>query len=186
MEESGMRAFIAVDVPEQIKKGIIGTAHLLNESNVRFAKPEQLHITLFFFEKATEEQLGKVKQLMEGLQTVPFDVALEGFGAFTSDHPHVIFVGISDMGALSEIYGALEPGIKQAGIEIEDRKFTPHLTVGRVKNRGRRAELEIKEFIDAHDLDKFGSFKCAEINLIKSTLTGAGPVHETLFTKKLG
>lgn len=180
-----MRAFIAVDVPGEIKKSIIAATHLLEGDYIRPVRPEQMHITLFFFERINDEQAERVKELLDAVDGKGFDLSLDGFGAFTPQRPHIIYVNVSDNGILSEIYESMKEGIRRAGLDVELRPFTPHLTVGRVKRQDRHTAIEIKDFINEHSVDRFGSYRCSEIKLIKSTLTSEGPVHEVLFARKL-
>ena len=181
----GIRAFIAVDVPDEIAARVLETAGELDKKAVRLVAPEQMHITLFFFEQISEEKAKLVADLLDSIAVSPFEVSLEGIGLFTPRNPHIVYVNIKDDGILSEIYDALKDQIKELGLGVEDRAFTPHLTIGRIKTQSDSVQESIRTFAARHSMQQFGKFTCGSIKLYKSTLTSDGPVHEELSVKKL-
>ncbi len=181
--EKQMRAFIAVKIPDGIKDNIAGLASGLEDKNIRLVGKEQFHITLFFFDSISAENILAIGKLLENLEIKSFPISLRGVGVFTPEKPHVLFVEIDDNGMLSSIHDGLKWGIANLGLNIEDRAFAPHLTIARVKDTNEETISKVKKFVDENNGKDFGSFACDCIKLIKSTLTSEGPLYEELFSK---
>ena len=107
-----------------------------------WVKPENLHLTLRFLGEVEEARLPELsKAIASSLQgTSPFPLALGGLGAFPDlRFPRVIWIGVK-RGAeeLSALQARLEEGLQRIGFSPEDRPFSPHLTLGRVRSPKRR------------------------------------------------
>ncbi|MCL5430502.1 MAG: RNA 2',3'-cyclic phosphodiesterase [Candidatus Marsarchaeota archaeon] len=182
----GTRAFISVEIPDEIKEGILKVSKELRNEGIRFVPKSQLHITLYFFESLNDEQIEMVEGVMDDIDIGEFDIALAGFGTFTRDKPRVLFVNAFDNGTMANMYDAMKSGFSDLGIgEPEERAFVPHLTVGRVKIPTYGTKQDIDKFIAKHGKAEFGEFACDSIRLIKSMLASDGPVHEEIYMKTL-
>ncbi len=185
MAQDKIRAFIAIGLPEDIKKRIAVAQSGLESSWITKVKKDQLHITLLFFAGISTENANRIKAEMDSIRDKPFDITVKGTGAFTPKNPRVLFIDI-DAGAakIAAIYSRLRATAQDMGVEVEDREFTPHITVARVKGGERMAMLEAENFLEDNSGKEFGTFQCKEIKFIKSTLTENGPVYETIYTKE--
>ncbi len=142
-----MRAFIALTLPEQVRRSLTALQHQLADAgaDVKWVSPEQLHVTLKFLGEipppapdAVESLLGQV-----AAQTSSFLAAAGPVGAFPSVRaPRVIWVGLTDGREQAiRLAQAIEAaGVSAAGWKKEERPFAAHITLGRVCSpRGRAA-----------------------------------------------
>ena len=119
---------------------------------------------------------------------VEAQIELREIGAFPSlSRPRVIWVGCRDeAGGLWKIFRVLERGLVPLGIEKEKRRFSPHLTVGRIKSKGRDRRLDfLKGELKAHIDFVAGRQRVSGITLFKSQLTPRGAIYTVVCTVKL-
>src|SRR6266481_8399965 len=137
-----MRLFFALPVPTEAKEQLgpsLDAARKTGAEGVSFTRPEQLHFTLAFLgeQPGPEEALAAGEILRE---TPAFELAISGVGAFPNTaRPRVLWLGVS-AGAteLMETAERLRGELRRRGFQIEDRRFQPHLTIGRVRPRGEK------------------------------------------------
>ena len=178
-----MRAFIAVELPPEVKKNIAGLVGDLKriDAPVKWVEPENLHITLKFLGEVEESKIEKLIALVSSAVagTGSFNVKFEGIGKY----PRVIWVG-TGQGAeeLCKIASAVEKNLAKAGYQKEEREFKPHITIGRVKDQsqGEKGVDELKEKIRSLKDPKFGAGMVDRILVMQSTLTPNGPIYEKI------
>ena len=134
-----MRLFFAVRVSDAIKKDIGRAldAFPIRRPPWRWIPPENLHITLKFLGEVDERVLPDLQKVAAGAARCvrPFRIVYGPFGGFPNlSRPRVIFFqGTEGTRELAEIARALESGVEALGIPRENRAFTAHLTVARIK-----------------------------------------------------
>ena len=137
-----MRLFFALPLPAEVKEKLrprLEEARRVSGDGVGFTKLEQLHFTLAFLgeQPGAEEALAAGETLRE---VSGFELVLSGVGAFPSTmRPRVLWIGVT--GGRSELMAAAERlrgSLEQRGLKLEERKFRPHLTLGRVRPQGER------------------------------------------------
>ncbi|MEW6680866.1 MAG: RNA 2',3'-cyclic phosphodiesterase [bacterium] len=176
-----MRLFIAICLDEKIKRGIFEIQKSLRIDSLKpkWVDPEKAHITLKFLGEIEKE---KIKQIIDALKEIPkpkpFIVSLGNIGAFPKkDYPRVIWIGIEKgCDSLSLIANSVETSLEKIGFPKEERPFSAHLTLARIKNPQKTNLLSpylSKRFI----IDEMG---VKEIMLIESKLTPNGPIYTTL------
>jgi 2'-5' RNA ligase len=180
-----IRAFIAVDIPTDIKERIVRAAKELESEGIRVVAAEQMHITLFFLGYIDAAQVEATKGIMSSIGSRRFGVSLHGIGTFAIKRPRVIFANIRD-GAkeLHDIYETVSNGMP-ALMKLEKEEFTPHLTVARLKRFDSATTGRARDFIESYKDMDFGSFECKEIKLKQSVLTNEGAVHSDIHVKEL-
>jgi len=183
-----MRLFIAVELDEAIRKKLAEAQERLRAArcSVKWVKPELMHLTLRFLGEVDE---GRIPQLEEAMASgaagiAPFGVTVAGLGAFPErGAPRVLWVGIRDNGSLATLNSRLETGVRHLGFAPEDRPFSAHLTIGRVKDpRGANA---LRGPLTAAAATDFGSCTITELLLIQSVLSPSGPTYTPLRRQKL-
>ena len=179
-----MRTFIAFDLSEEIKTELERLQKELKttEPDIKWSNPQNIHLTLKFLGEVDEENIKEIKQLLDEVsgKIRPFEITLGKVGAFPSlDRMKVVWVGI-DKGSKNVIETAnlIEDSSEAIGFFKEDRKFSAHLTLGRVKSGKNKVVLKEKILsIEVkplnHTIDK--------IILYKSTLTREGPIYDSLY-----
>jgi 2'-5' RNA ligase len=139
----GVRCFVAVEVDdpgvldalERVQAGLVGSG-----GDLKPVERENIHLTLKFLGDVDEGLLGEVKRVVGGLNFEPFRMNLSETGAFPNlRRPRVIWAGVSQGGdELSAIFRELEAGFVGLGFKREGRRFSPHITIARVRSTGMR------------------------------------------------
>ncbi|MGC8478853.1 MAG: RNA 2',3'-cyclic phosphodiesterase [Candidatus Micrarchaeia archaeon] len=188
-----MRAFIAIDVPNAIKDKAYKVAKEVAEAaKAREVDKEAMHITLHFLGEISESQKGKIESAIDSIEAQRFVIEIKGLGFFGGKVPRVAIAKIFEgRDELKSLYNMLYGPIEKAGVALEKREFSPHLTLARIKTEklGRREIEEIwealKKLESAYKDFEFGSFLCERIVLKKSEFTGKGVIHTVLHEKIL-
>lgn len=188
MSEEAIRTFIAIDFPQEIKKELAVLIQEFQKTGVKatWSKVENLHLTLKFLGETPLDQLEKVKEALNSVagRLQPFQASLRGMGGFPNNRrPRVVWVGVAagekEMVALA---GQVEAALEPLGYEKEEREFTPHLTLGRIKFP--KANRALEEKFSEGEERSFGEWQVEEIELVKSTLHPAGPIYEVIHRAK--
>src|SRR3989304_2268918 len=178
-----MRTFVAIELPPELTSQIDQLQTVLRKTgaDVSWVKSQNVHITLKFLGEVKEEKIEDVYQATElsvkGLRN--FQVNLQGLGGFPNlKRPRVIWIGVEKgKEVLAELYPKVEEQFFKIGFAKENRDFTPHLTIGRVKSPKHLEKLasEInKTTFETED------FEVKEVVVMKSTLFPTGAVYTPL------
>jgi 2'-5' RNA ligase len=184
-----MRLFVAVPFPAEIKKrlGNLIDDWRKNGDKVGWVKKENLHLTLKFLGETALEQLEPLKKaLAENLTgEAPFSFSLCGAGAFPNlNRPRVLWVGVTDgKEKLAQLAQKVEAATAPLGFAPEERGFSAHLTLGRVKDSrlsgGLLGQLRACAF-EAKDVI------VSEVVLFQSELAPGGSIYTPLAGFELG
>ncbi len=184
-----LRCFIAIEIPETIKKSVLDIIDSLRKSgaDVKWVSDENIHITLQFLGETEESLIPDIKgALYKILATYsPFYIKIAKVGCFPSGRrPRVIWVGIEDSQSLINLYKDIASEMVKFGYQKEERGFTPHLTIGRVKSNRNMGELlkRLEEFT----VTDFPAFEVQNIRLMKSELKPSGAKHYCLAEIPIG
>ncbi|MEM2988561.1 MAG: RNA 2',3'-cyclic phosphodiesterase [Candidatus Bathyarchaeia archaeon] len=163
-----MRCFISVDLEDPGFVESVGRVQrdLLEIcKGLKLVEPQNLHITLRFLGEIDEKTADGICKALGGVEFGPFEVELRGLGAFPKDgYANVIWIGIQ--GGRRELEGIardIETRLRVLGIPPDERGFSPHLTIARVKSPGCRAKF--KEFLSGSKELEFGSIPVDSIRL---------------------
>lgn len=182
-----MRTFIAIELPQEIRNSLASLQEQLRSSgaDVKWVAPVNIHLTLKFLGEIDEKKLDEVSKIIDDIakNKTTFAIRITSLGAFPKiNYPRVIWVGI-DKGDMEtkEIANDLEEAIAKIGIPKEDRPFSSHITIGRLRSPQNRERL-VKELNKL--VDDFGKqnleFSVTKITFFKSTLTPKGPIYDIL------
>ena len=134
------RCFIAISLPREILDQIGLYLQELKEISprVRWVKPAAIHITLKFLAEQSEEVVKVVETELTGLGEVspPFELSVVGTGCFPNkNRPRVFWLGLEHdaRNSLFKVHEWIDRHLEPLGFEREKRRFSPHLTLGRVK-----------------------------------------------------
>ncbi len=170
----GGRWFVSVEPPEPVRQDLATIK--TPASGIRWTPPHQFHLTLRFMGEADPDT---VRRLAEGLATVrvePFIIATAGVGRFPAKgHARVLWAGFgSGHPRLFQLHRKIEEAVVAAGIEPDDRRFHPHVTLGRC---GRATPGAVKEFLKTHRDHAGVPFRVETFSLFVSHLTPEGAEH---------
>ena len=184
-----IRAFIAVDLSESIRSGVAKLIKAVEPhvDDTKWVSPENLHVTLKFLGDVPLNELpALIKAVQKGTENVEaFDLEFLGCGAFPDLlSPKTIWLGC-DRGAdeLTILASRIEDELFRLGYPKESRRFSPHLTIGRLKKGG--AARSLAEFFDVYKEKPFGSCGVDEVVIYSSELTRQGPKYDALATVPL-
>lgn len=180
---SSVRAFLAIPLPWQLQESIrvIQTELQAGIAEARWTRPENLHLTLHFFAKIEQETLEKLKVSVlsiKGFQR-PFQVEVKGLGVFPNPHrPRVIWLGLEPRGQLKQLHRATGQCLRQAGVTIDSRPYSPHLTIGRL----RGGKLDLPRLFSSMQQKTIAPLTVDRLVLYESRLRPEGAQHVPLLT----
>lgn len=177
-----IRAFIAVTLAESVVEEIAKVRALLQQArgDLRWTRMESLHLTLKFLgdihRNQVEPVLGALREVVSAHP--PLQVVAQGLGAFPNlKRPRVLWVGLQGEG-LAEMSAAIETALTPLDFPPEDREFTPHLTLGRV--RSLRGWKDVLAIVKEHANTLFGESVIDRVTLYQSDLRPEGAVYTSL------
>ncbi|HVM59682.1 MAG TPA: RNA 2',3'-cyclic phosphodiesterase [Verrucomicrobiae bacterium] len=187
-----IRAFIAIDIPEEVRAAIEEGQARLKRAHVgvkiSWTKIANLHLTLQFLGYIGEETVEPVKTALQLVaeEHQPFDIAAHGAGVFPNEsRPRVLWVGCDDAeGKLKTLARSVQQAMEPLGFEPEHRDFSAHLTLGRIKIP--RADAALTKAIDSLKNAAFGTLRVEVIHLFESQLHPDGSIYTKLSSHTLG
>ena len=182
-----MRAFIAIDLPIEIKNALSGIQEELKIESLKvsWVKPQNLHLTIKFLGDTSLEQLREIKQTVTEITKTSsaFRIKLQTLGVFPNlQAARIIWIGADQAPLrLKRIAEQLETMLPETGMPQQQRDFLPHITIGRIKNRLDPSDL--KKALNRVEKDVSEAnweFDCGKITLFESVLGPAGPTYTVL------
>jgi 2'-5' RNA ligase len=177
-----IRSFIAIELPDGVKLSLARLQADLKAGNsapVKWVDPYSVHLTLKFLGYVRESQLDAITSAMETAVrgTAPFHLELKELGTFPGGRRvRVVWVGLAgELEPLARIQQGLEKELSKLGFAKEERKFTPHLTLGRVREQASSEDQHrLGELIAGTAFSGGQRFRVDAISLMKSVLTPQG------------
>jgi 2'-5' RNA ligase len=127
------RLFIAIDLPEDIRQELLTLCCGL--PGARWIRPEQMHLTLRFIGDVDGGRLRLIREALAALRADPFSLRLRDIGFFPPrGTPRVVWAGIEKNDKLVQLRNRIESALVRTGLEPEGRKFSPHITLARLRN----------------------------------------------------
>jgi 2'-5' RNA ligase len=187
-----LRAFLAVEIPIGLRQTICdATSDLQNGigSLVRWVPMENMHLTLKFLGDISPSSVELLTQMVRAEVDLfnCFEIQLRGLGSFPSlKRPRVIFIGIDAPAVLETLQRGIESASRRLGYESEERGFSPHLTIGRVKQNVTATEQQrIRRALEETKIDSLGTARVDSVHLYKSDLKPTGSVYTRLYSAPL-
>jgi len=179
-----MRLFVALDIDQSIRERIVRFMDGVSEfaPDVRWIKPESLHVTLKFIGERPDPE--EIKQALMKIDSSVFEVTFRGYGFFpTPKSARVFWVGIESGPALADLAKSIDERLTPLGIEKETHAFSPHLTLARSgsgrpardkKDRSNRNFKRLEEKLGPLSAPEFGTMSAREFFLYQSQLSPHG------------
>lgn len=187
-----MRVFIGLDIPDNIRAAITRYMDGLRNfaQDVRWVRPESLHVTLKFIGEQTEEQVERIKQALSVVKTGALDIGFRETGFFpNAKRPRVFWVGIHASDALPRLASSVDHAVALVGVPLESKPYLPHLTLAR-EGSGRPHPLpgdrpssklaRLADKLKALPQPDFGTMTAREFYLYESKLSPKGARYSKL------
>lgn len=178
-----IRSFFAFDIDDnRIVKRISEIQGIFTNSgaDLKLVSTQNIHLTIRFLGDIPVSMVDVIYEEMKNIQFSPFRIEISGLGVFPKlNYPRVIWAGIKKGSKeLEDIFAQLEYRLRRLGFKKDNKGFSPHLTIARVRtgrNKARLAELvmELQDY-------EFGIVNADCLRLKKSDLTPRGPIYTNL------
>lgn len=177
-----IRAFIAANLAPMVIEEIAKVQSTLRtaKGDIRWARVEGWHLTLKFLGDIAQDQVSPILEaLYKALHTQPpVRMRVQGLGAFPNlKRPRVVWAGLSGDG-LAVLSEKIETAVMSLDFPPENREFTPHLTLGRV--RSLHGWEQVLEMVKVHEHTHFGESEIDHVILYQSELRPDGAVYRPL------
>ena len=181
-----LRLFVAVELPEAARDHVeivLRRLQGLDVPGIRWVRPDSVHLTLKFLGNVPIEEVLPITEAMEQAAsgTPSLTLRLDGAGVFPNPRsPRVVWLGVQgDVQPLALLQGRLEEALEAGGFAREDRAFTPHLTLGRVRRRLQPPDLEkLKDAVN--EVSDLGTVEMPvdTLSLMESQLRKEGALYQ--------
>ena len=187
-----LRVFIAVEIPLPIRQAIRDATESMREalgSLIRWVPTENMHLTLKFIGEVSPANVEFLSQMLsaETKGSAAFQMKIGGLGSFPSSRrARVIWIGIQAPPGLASLQHGIESATTRLGYELETRPFSPHLTIGRVRQQVSAGEQQqIRAALERTQVGDLGIAGITGVHLFKSDLQPTGSIYTRLFSAPL-
>jgi len=189
-----IRSFIAIELPEEAKKGLARLRKELERNEHRFVKwvdPGGIHLTLKFLGNIPSKRVAEITKAIEeaahGIS--PFHLEISGLGTFPNlRQARVFWVGIGgEVDKLTRLQQNTDSALAVLGFAKEERSFVPHLTLARIRQGASPLERRnFGELVGSTIFEDKYHVEVEAISLVKSQLMPTGAIYTCLSAVKLG
>ena len=186
-----LRTFVAIDPGKAVRDRLVALQEALARggAEVKWVEHDNLHVTLLFLGEVNDTDVPAVCGVVaeEAGKLGAFALSVEGAGCFPhARRPRIVWAGLQQgRQEVCVLHDALEPPLLELGCyRREERKYTPHITLGRVRNERASAALAVS--LARHTGWMAGETMVREVHVLSSELTPHGPIYTVLSRAKLG
>jgi 2'-5' RNA ligase len=184
-----IRSFVAIELDRAIQAALRQIQSPLKGSRTghiaRWVSPTSIHLTLKFLGNVPVSRVEEISQAVhrgcEGF--APFSIFLTSLGCFPHERrPRVIWVGIGgEVGTLQRLQNSVDTALNRLGFRPEKRGFTPHLTLGRIRDRARpHKRQELVKLLPTVEVSSSAAMMVQAVHFIRSDLRPTGAVYTHL------
>lgn len=179
-----MRTFIAIELDENLKNKLLSFIQELTSvsQNIKWVNKQGMHLTLKFLGELDEDKIPLIRSSLEktAKKFDVFSIQIKGTGAFPpgKKNPRVLWVGITENDSLHDLQTDVETECELLGFPREKRKFSPHLTLGRVKGHSQLGG--VLSLLDKNQNTQFGEMDVKKITFFQSRLKPTGAEYKVL------
>ena len=167
-----IRLFVALALPDSVAQPL-----LLLQGGVpgaRWCEREQLHLTLRFIGEVDGRDASAIDDALATIRAPRFPLELKGVGEFGSRNPRALWAGVRDDVAVLHLQRKIESALQRVGLPPEERKFSPHVTLARLRNAPRERVIT---FLAVHALYASAPFEVNNFILFSSKTTPNGSLY---------
>ncbi len=167
-----IRLFVALDLPDSVRERL--TALQGGVPGARWSTAEQMHLTLRFIGEVAENVAHDVDDALATIRAPSFSLELSGVGEFGGKNPRALWAGVKSSEALLHLQKKVETALQRIGLIPEARKYSPHITLARLKAAPRE---KIVQFLTHGALFAAGPFPVQQFVLFSSHLSQSGSIY---------
>ncbi|MDX1486022.1 MAG: RNA 2',3'-cyclic phosphodiesterase [Alphaproteobacteria bacterium] len=159
-----IRVFVGLELPEAVRERLYGLRG--GVPGARWIEPENIHLTLRFIGNVEEDAVADIDGTLARIDFPAFDLEIAGTGEFSRGRrPAMIWAGVAPNPPLIELQRRIERAVVRLGFPPEGRRYTPHVTLARIKNG---APMPVREFIAQNNLLRIAPFPVTHFTLFSS------------------
>lgn len=168
-----IRLFVGIALPEDIRARLTGLCG--GVPGARWIAPENFHLTLRFIGDVSEGEMEDIHHALAGVRTRRFDMTLSGVGHFeTAGQVRALWVRVEKNPELSALKARIDSALTRIGLEPEERRFTPHITLSRLRDTpvGR-----VSAFLAHNNMFRAGPISVESFSLFSSFRQREGAIY---------
>jgi 2'-5' RNA ligase len=167
-----IRLFVALEIPPNLRDRLVTLQG--GVPGARWASDEQLHLTLRFIGEVDENVGHDIDDALAGIRAPAFTMELAGVGEFGGKNPRALWAGVRANDALMHLQRKVETALQRIGLPAEERKFSAHVTLARLKGAPRD---KVAAFLAYHALFASGPFPVDHFVLFSSHMGSSGSMY---------
>jgi 2'-5' RNA ligase len=167
-----IRLFVALEIPEAVRTRL--TLIQGGVPGARWSTVDQFHLTLRFIGEVSENVAGDIDDVLAALRVPAFNLELAGVGKFGGKIPRALWADVRASAELLHLQKKIEAVLQRIGLPAEERKFTPHVTLARLRGSPRE---KVMDFLSHNGLFASGPFDVSNFALFSSRLGSSGSVY---------
>ena len=183
-----VRSFIAIELPDELKAGLVqlkAQLKLGEPRSVKWVDPFSIHLTLKFLGNIAVDRISEITKVMQEATRwlSPFHLEVKGLGVFPNlRRVQVAWVGVEgEVDKLSQLHQRIESSLVPLGFAAESRPFVPHLTLARLRDQASPNERQkFGQLIADTKFEAIYTIEVNSVNLMKSQLTREGAIYSRL------
>jgi RNA 2',3'-cyclic 3'-phosphodiesterase len=165
------RLFSAIEIPRPLAERL--TLLRAGLTGARWIDPENYHLTLRFIGDVDDAVAHEVASMLGRVKREPFELYMEGLTSFGGRKPRAVVASVSPAQALLDVQAEQERLMQRIGLEPEGRKFTPHVTLARLRESSSQ---QVAEYLSARGYFRTSPFRVSRFVLFSSRASvGGGP-----------
>src|SRR5271154_6942620 len=165
------RLFTGLEIPAEIGQTLSSLRGGLPGG--RWIDPENYHVTLRFIGDIDDALARDIAGMLGGAQRAPFELRLDGLLSFGGRKPRAVVAAIPQVTPLMELQAEHERLLQRLGLEPEGRKYTPHVTLARLRDSSSR---QVADYLAARGHYRSPQFEASRFVLFSSRASvGGGP-----------
>jgi len=165
------RLFTALEIPRHVGQSLAMMRGGL--PGARWIDPDNYHLTLRFIGDIDDALAREIAGLLGRVERAPFELRLDGLSSFGGRKPRAVVASVAPVAPLIELQAELERLLQRLGLEPEGRKYTPHVTLARLRDSSSR---EVADYLSVRAHYRSSSFAISRFVLFSSrSSVGGGP-----------
>lgn len=168
-----IRLFVAIPLPELVRTQLTMLQSGLR--GARWIKPDNIHLTLRFIGEVRNDLANDIDTALSEIAAPPFELELGGIGSFArGKQPHALWAGVAKSEPLLRLQAKIESALVHVGMAAEERKFSSHITIARLKEMRPN---KVDAWVADHGAFKTASFPVDRFALFSSFLKTEGALY---------